>query len=298
MRLRLLWWPQAQFAGAILAQQLGFADARGIELVTEPPRPPQGPVEALLVGDAEACVASPSHLLECRDPAALRLVAVVQQQSPLLYPVRRHDRIAGFAGLRGRAVAVWPGGEDLELRWALHRAGVAEGEVRRLATLDTVAAFRSGEVASCQVTSYHEWHALEGADVVALRADDLGCGLVKDGILVRADLPRPVVQALIEALLDGWCRALAEPNQAVAACAAVRPDMTAAEHARQLAEITRLIRCGATLTHGLGFADPIHLERAAAALTELGEPPPAGWRDLLDPSPWYAVPAALRPVLG
>jgi len=298
LRLRLLWWPQAQFAGPILAERLGLARARGIELTLQPPAPPQGPVEAVLGGDAEACIASPSHLLECRDPHALRLVAVVQQQSPLLYPVRRRDGIRGFADLRGRAVAVWPGGEDLELRWALHRAGVPAAAVRRIPTLDTAAAFRAGEAASCQVTSYHEWHALAGEDVTALRADELGCGLVKDGLLVRADLPRPEIQALLDAVLEGWVQALASPEVAVEACLALRPELGARDQARQLAEIGRLIRSGASLTHGLGCPDPVHLERAAAAMTDLGEPLPDGWRGLVEPSFWQAAPPALRPVLA
>lgn len=293
-----MWWPQAQFAGPILAERRGLARRRGVELVLQPPAPARGPVEAVLAGDAEACVASPSHLLECRDPYALRLVAVVQQTSPLLYPVRRLDGIRGFADLAGRAVAVWPGGEDLELRWALHRAGVPAEAVRRVATLDTASAFRAGEVASCQVTSYHEWHALEGEDLSALRADDLGCGLAKDGLLVRADLPRRVVQALLEAVLEGWVRALASPEDAVEACLALRPELGAADQSRQLAEISRLIRSGASLTHGLGFPDPVHLERAAAAMTELGEPLPDGWRGLVETSFWQAAPPALRPVLA
>jgi ABC-type nitrate/sulfonate/bicarbonate transport system substrate-binding protein len=252
----------------------------------------------VLAGAAEACVASPSHLLECPDPQALRLVAIVQQASPLLYPVRRSDRIDGFADLRGHAVAVWPGGEDLELRWALHRAGLPANAVQRIPTLDTAAAFRSGEVASCQVTSYHEWHAVAGEDVTALRADDLGCGLVKDGLIVRADLPRPLVQALLDAVLEGWARALESPEDAVEACVALRPEQGAGDQARQLAEIARLIRSGATLTRGLGYPDPLHLERAAAALAELDEPLPADWRDLVDPSFWQAAPRALRPALA
>lgn len=251
----------------------------------------------MLAGDAEACIASPSHLLECRDPPALRLVAIFQQASPLLYPVRRAHGIDSFAGLRGRTVAVWPGGEDLELRWALQRAGVPSDSVHRLQTLDTAAAFRAGEAASCQVTSYHEWHALAGEDVLPLRADDLGCGLVKDGLIVRADLPRPTVQALVEASLEGWSRALADPAKAVDGCVEVRLEISAADEARQLSEIARLIRRGASVSHGLGYPDSLHLDRAAAAMRDLGEHVVADYRRLLDASLWDAAPVELRPVL-
>lgn len=288
VRLRLLWYPQAQFAGWLLAERYG------VGLVCEGPDVAVPPVEAVLRGDAEACIASPSHLLESRDPTALRFVLTIQQASPLAYPVRRSDGIASARDLAGRRVAVWPGGEDLELRWMLHRAGVDPASVERVPALDTVALFRRGEVASCQVTTYHELHALEGQDIVLLRAADLDAALLKDGLVVRADLPRERVQALVEAGLEGWNRAFAEPGPAVAACAERRPDMDLEEHRRQLEGIRTLVATGATRVRGLGYPDPLHLERAARALSDLGEPVRMEPATLHDPSFWHAAPAALR----
>jgi hypothetical protein len=288
VRLRLLWYPQAQFAGWLLAERCGAG------LVCQGPDFAVPPVEAVLRGDAEACIASPSHLLESREPAALRFVLTIQQTSPLAYPVRHADGIASARDLAGQRVAVWPGGEDLELRWMLHRAGVDPARVERVPALDTVAIFRRGEVASCQVTTYHELHALKGQDIVLLRADAMGAALLKDGLIVRADLPRARVQALVEVGLEGWTRAFAEPGLAVAACTERRPDMSPAEHRRQLEDIRTLVATGATRTHGLGYPDPLHLERAAQALSDLGEPLRAEPATLLDLSFWRAAPAAIR----
>jgi NitT/TauT family transport system substrate-binding protein len=294
LRLRLLWKRQAQFAGWLLAERLGLARERGLDLLCEEPDFAVPPVEAVLQGLADACIASPSHLLESREPRALRFVLAIQQASPLAYPVRRGEGMRGAADLAGRRVAVWPGGEDLELRWMLRRAGIEPEQVERVPAADTTALFRAGEVASCQVTTYHELHALAGQDIDILRAADLGADLLKDGLIVPAVMPAGTVQTLVEAGLTGWTQAFADPELAVRVCAHTRPDMSAAEHRRQLADIRILVAHGATRTYGLGYPDPAHMERAARAMRELGEPAPPDPLALVDTGYWQAAPAALR----
>lgn len=300
VRIRLLWHKQAQFAGYLVAEALGLGESRGVKIVCEGLDFSQKHVAAVLAGATQMAVASPAHVLESADPAALRFILAIQQQSPLVYPVRRSDGIARLADLAGRKVGVWPGHEDLELRWMLHRAGVAADAVERIAMPDTVGPFLASEIASAQMTGYHELHHVEevlGAAALHLfTAAASDSGILKDGLVVAAayaDAQPQAVQAVVDAVLEGWTIAFTDPGRAVAICAAARPDMSVAEHRRQLADIRALAMTGATLSHGLGYPDESHVARAAAALQAV-EGQPVETAGIADVRFWQAAPAALR----
>ena len=124
VRIRLLWRAQAQFAGYLLAERLGLAP--GLRLVCEEVDFACPHVEAVLAGAARFAVASPAHVIESQAPERLVMLLAIQQQSPLVYVARKGRLAGGLAGLRGARLAVWPGREDLELRWMLGRAGIAD----------------------------------------------------------------------------------------------------------------------------------------------------------------------------
>lgn len=298
IRIRLLWHKQAQFAGYLLAEELGLAEARGVRIRCEGLDFACKHVNAVLRGQAEMAVASPAHLIESADPAALRWLLTIQQESPLVYPARRSEGIATLADLAGRRAGVWPGQEDLELRWMLHRAGVAD--MKRVEMPDTVGPFLAGEIATAQMTNYHELHQVEAAlpegDLVVFRAADWGAALLKDGLIAGAGLVAEapeVVQAVVDAVLEGWALAFDDPERAVAACLAARPELDAASQHAQLAAIRALSLCGGTLDHGLGYPDPRHMANAARAMTAIeGHAPETA--ALTDPRFWQGAPAALR----
>lgn len=300
IRIRLLWHKQAQFAGYLLAEELGLGNDAGVQIVCEGLDFSCKHVNAVLEGRTEMCVASPAHLVESSDPAALRWLLAIQQKSPLVYPARRSDGIETLADLAGKRAGVWPGHEDLELRWMLSRAGLPDDAVTRVEMPDTVAPFLTGETATGQMTCYHELHMVEHAippeDLVIFDGKDTGCGILKDGLIASAALVEEepgVVQAVVNAVLEGWTMAFDDPARAVAACLAVRPDRSAPEEEAQLAAIRALSLTGATLSEGLGFPDPDHIESAVTAMRELGETVPAT-EGLRDARFWQAAPEAFR----
>ncbi|WP_157973687.1 ABC transporter substrate-binding protein [Tropicimonas sp. IMCC34043] len=300
IRIRLLWHKQAQFAGYLLAEALGLARPAGVKIVCEGLDFSNKHVGAVLAGKTQMAVASPAHMLESADPAALRWLLTIQQESPLVYPARRGDGISTLADLAGRSAGVWPGHEDLELRWMLKSAGLPDGAVTRIEMPDTTGPFLAGEIATGQMTSYHELHQVErqipAEDLVIFDARTSGCSILKDGLIASAALCRDepeVVQAVVDAVLEGWTIAFTDPERAIAACLDARPDRTRAEETAQLAAIRRLSLCGATLSHGLGYPDPTHMARAAQALSEVeGHAPDTD--GLICPGFWQAAPAGFR----
>lgn len=303
VRLRLLWHPQAQFVGYLLAQHSGLARKRGIALTCEPIDFSQGGMAALLEGACDLAIASPAHLVESAAPERLAFLMAVQQSSPLVYPVRRNAGIASPADLAGRTAAVWPGGEDLEFRWMLRKAGLDPARVTRLPTADTVAALIDGKADCAQMTVYHELHEMEHrglplSEVTLFQPADYGAALLKDGLIARRDWIGPedaLLQDLVELFLEGWQLAFHDPEQAVALCRKLRPDMSDAHHRTQLGHMRDLAASGPALEQGFAVPDPDHVRRALAAMEEVDGHAPA-----LDPAQvavaryWAAAPAALK----
>lgn len=304
VKINLLWLPQAQFAGYLVAEHLQLGRKRGVRIENTPLEFTVGPVRAVGTDTAQFGVASPSHLLESEQPENFRLLLVFQQDSPLVYPVRRDSGIETLPDLAGKRVAVWPGREDLELCWMLHRSGLKPEQVERVPKTDTVAAFADGEVESAQMTCYHELHLLEdrgfSLDRLRLfRAGDYGAALVKDGLITSRSLVEAnpdLVQRVVDTVLEGWTRAFADPQRAVKICLAARPDHTQAQESRQFDDIRMLTFRGATMSHGLGYPDRTHLERAIQACLNLGQPVDAGaGAALLDARFWNNAPREFRP---
>ena len=301
VRIRLMWFPQAQFAGYHLAEQREFGGADGIRIVCQPIDFDDPGIDALLEGRVDMAVLSPSHLLESRSPSELRFIAAIQQTSALAYPARRSAGIGSPEDLAGKRVGVWPGGEDLELRWMLTRCGVDVDRVARLPFADTATAFLDGKVDCAQMTVYHELahveQALGAGEVVTLRAADHGAALVKDGLIARADWLRAkpeVAQAAVNAILEGWTIAFADEAAALDACVKARPDVSREHHRDQLAAIRRLALQGPTRAYGLGYPDRKHVEDALAALRGTGEPIGVQADEVWSDRFWQAVPERWR----
>lgn len=303
VRLRLLWHPQPQFAGYLLAQHDGFAAARGIDLECVPIDFAVGPIDAVLSGDCQFAVASPAHMLESRAPNELVMLLAIQQASSLVYGARRDAGVSTTADLAGKRAAVWPGGEDLELRWMLHRAGLAEGAVDLVPFGDTVDALVTAAVECAQLTTYHEFFELEHRvasldPFVFLRAADYGAALLKDGLIARRSwvAANPVLtQHVVDAALEGWTRAFNAPEAAVALCASLRPDLSISHHRQQLAAIRELTLTAATLEQGLGYPDRRHVDAALAAVDEVEQRQVDASREALtDDRFWQASPAPFR----
>jgi ABC-type nitrate/sulfonate/bicarbonate transport system substrate-binding protein len=285
--VRLLWHAQAQFAGYHVAEHERLGENRGLNIVTSPVDFARGPIEALFAGDVDFAVASPSHLIESGRAAELLMVLSIQQQSALAYPARRERGIAHPRDLVGKRVGVWPGREHLELDWMLVRAGVDPALVEHCPMNDTVAPFLAGEVDCAQMTVYHELSraidCLGGTDEVTLfRAVDWGASLVKDGLVTlrrTAQASPTLVQDVVETLLEGWRIAFDAPDRAISACLAADPSLDPAHQRQQLAIIRELAEPRARIGDGLGCPDIAHLEHAARALAELGNPVRAGVLD-------------------
>ena len=70
--INLLWHPQAQFAGYLVAERLDLGRAYGVRLETTPLEFGVGPVHSVLSGASAFGVASPAHST-CVSPSSMSL---------------------------------------------------------------------------------------------------------------------------------------------------------------------------------------------------------------------------------
>lgn len=302
IRIRLLWHPQPQFAGYLIAEHEGLGLDAGVDIRCVPLDFAKGPIAAVLDGDVAFAVASPAHMMESGRADELVFLLAIQQASALVYPARRSRGIERLRDLAGRRIGVWPGREDLELTWMLHRAGVPSDAYERVPVTDTVKAMVDGEVDAAQMTTYHEIHHLEHAsgsldDFLCFRAADYGASLIKDGLVARRDFVATypeATQAVVSALLAGWTKAFHDLEAALSLSTRLRPDMSRLEQEGQLADIRALALTGATLTDGLGYPDPRHMEQALKAMAEVEGHAPGPIKGLVDPRFWEKAPEAVR----
>ncbi len=303
VRLRLLWYPQAQFIGALLAEHSEIASQYGIELECQPVDFDEGPISAILSNHADLCVASPSHIFESSKPESLVFLLTFQQSSSLVYLARRDHGIDNIHCLAGKRIAVWPGSEDLELRWMLHKAGVPSSDIEFVPTGDTVQMLLSGEVSCAQMTTYNEYieyleHGGNEINTLTLFARDYGADLIKDGIVatrswLEADPDR--AQAVVDSILAGWMHSLDFPDKAIELCMKLRPDVDRQFHWMQFNDIKNLINCGATSSHGLGFPDIRHLRQSAKAVADLHKNKfNFDLEMLVEEKYWYSASASIR----
>ncbi len=277
-----MWKLQAQFAGYALAQQA----LPGITLLPRDPASP--PLEELARGRAEFGVVSPAQLFSrlglARD---LVFLALFMNRSPVVL-VGLKERVPRELGsAQHYRVGVWAA-EDTEVRAMILAAGVDLRRITFLPLGEDLSPFLEGKLDLIEATTYNELPRLVddlGSDrLVVHRPERWGVDLPKDGLVVRADVlkDRPqMVESVVAAAVQGWTKAIANPEAALAAVIKAQPELNVGEQRSQLERILELI----DRERPLGCPDPMAIERAAEVHRGLGHTVIAS--DLrVDRGPW------------
>src|SRR5438477_5420979 len=123
--LQLKWVPQAQFAGYYAAQDLGYYKAECLEVTIRPGGLNIEPEDVVGKGEAQFGIAWQPGMLAARDRGApLTAIAQVFQYSGMRLVSWKESGIRSASDLKGRKVAVWLGGNELELLATLAKHGL------------------------------------------------------------------------------------------------------------------------------------------------------------------------------
>jgi NitT/TauT family transport system substrate-binding protein len=218
--LQLQWYPQAQFAGYLMAKEKGFFREAGLaDVELHWSYAGESPLEQLTTGKADFCTAWLSTTLVARAKGApLVLLAQVVERSTMLLVARNGMDIRTPQDMNGRKVGLWGGDFDV-LPKAFFRKFDLHPEIVPQST--SIVPFLRAGVDVVSAMDYNEYHKLLEAglrekDLQVFRLSEYGLNFPEDGLYcteaTRRDRPE-VCAALVEAVRRGWSYALAHEEE-------------------------------------------------------------------------------------
>jgi NitT/TauT family transport system substrate-binding protein len=276
--LRLLWYPQAQFAGYIVARELGFYRDAGLDVTLRPAGPDLKPAATVASGSDDFGIGVSNEIITARSNGVpLSIVAQVFQDSANRYVLKEQNRIANLAQLRGKKVGLWLGGDEAEFIAMLAGAGMKLSDVQAIPQAYSIQPFLRDDYVVSEVTTYNELLQLEDAGLAGkmqvISPSAYGCAIPGDMIFTteRMISTQPeVVKAIVQASIRGWLHAFAHPNQAIDLVLAQNKELKRGQQLRQLDEVRKLVISGGGMTRP-GIMNPALYDGAQRVLMASGQ---------------------------
>lgn len=302
--LRLQWFPQAQFAGYIVAQRLGYYSELGLDVDIRPAGPDLKPQMTVAAGTDDVAVGVSNQVITARSNGVpLKIIAQIFQDSANRYVLKRDNAISSLKALRGKKVGLWLGGDEAEFVAMLKSQGMVLQDVDVVAQGYTVTPFLQNQYVLSQVTIYNELLQLE--DVLrskeALQIISPGeykAAIVSDMLFTTESFinnRRSVVERLLTASIRGWKFCIEQPERAVEMVLAANPELKKDEQLRQMRAVLGLVSGGGASSRGIGFMDEAYYSTAERVLFESGQiRTRVGALEIFDQSVWNAVPETVK----
>jgi len=226
VRLMLLWTPQAQFAGCLVAVEKGFFRKRGLDVEIIPGGPDRDPVEYLLKEKPEekadlAILWLTMALGALDEGVPLAHVAQVFNRSHLAMVGWKDRGVRTIQDLQDRRVSVWGGSFRPAFDAFFRSQGVKPKKI--ITQYSTVNLFLRRGIDGCSVMDYNEYHVLYqcGVDPSQISHFSLrnhGANFPEDGIYCLRSYREAhpgTCRAVKEANLEGWKYASEHPEEAL-----------------------------------------------------------------------------------
>ena len=271
LRVQLLWYHQAQFAGFYVAEALGLYEAKGLSVEFIEGGPGRDPLQALAAGTADVAVSwLPGAIAARRQGNDVVNVAQIFAKPGIMILCRHDAGVRVPADIRGKTVGVWNVGDQLDLRYWLAEQGIALSEVTLVEQRNDGADLIDGKVACAMAMSYNEyWHVLRAgltpAELSIIRLSDTS--FLEDGLYVRQeslddDAQRARLAAFLEATAEGWRYARDNPTEALTFTLLRAPNLDPTHQRSMLDAVLRLLAPG----KDIGLLDLGAFDRSIAVI--------------------------------
>jgi NitT/TauT family transport system substrate-binding protein len=258
--LQLKWVTQAQFAGYYAALEQGYYEDEGLDVTIKPGGPDIVPEQAVLGKQADFGIDWLDNLLATRDQGGKIVnIAQVFARSGMTEITWADSGITDIAGLKGKKVGVWLGGNEHKLFAALTKNGIdPQQDVNVVAQPFDMNLFLNREVDAAAAMTYNELaQVLETenpdtgdlyqlSDLNVMKMSDLGTGALEDGIFVREDwisdeANQDIAVRFLKASFKGWIYCRDNPDDCVQFVLNAGPTLGEGHQAWQMNEINKLI---------------------------------------------------------
>jgi len=218
--LQLQWYPQAQFAGYMVAQHKGLFRRAGLEEVRlEWGSADVQPLERLANGEVDFCTAwLSSAIVERAQGRNIVQVAQVLRRSSMMLVVRSDSGIARPGDMSGRRVGLWGGEFDVLPNAFFKKYSVKPVVVPQS---NSMVPFLRGAVDVASAMYYNEYHVLfeaglQEGELRVFALADYGMDFPEDGLYCTATTRqrRPAAcAAMVTAVRQGWQEAFANEQE-------------------------------------------------------------------------------------
>ena len=277
---RLLWVPQAQFAGVLVADKKGFFKEEGIEMEIRAAGPDLKPHVTVASGSDDMGITVSNSIISANSNGA-DLIAVAQefQDSANRYVAKTSSGLRSLTDVRGKKVGLWTGGDEVEFIAMLKKVGMNERDVVIVPQGFSVTPFLQGDYAVSMVTTYNELNQIRktGVKREALRIfspADYGCAIVGDVIFTRrsyAEKHPQTVEKVLRAILRGWQYARDNPNEAVDLVLSYNKELDRSEQLEQLKAVLDLVYARSAKSDGIGYISKGDYETVQRILLDSGQ---------------------------
>jgi len=279
--IQLKWVPQAQFAGYYAALDLGYYKAAGLNVTLKNGGPDIIPEQVVASGQAQFGIDWLPSLLAARDKGTqLVNIAQVFARSGMTQLTWKNSGITTIAGMKGKKVANWLGGNQYELFAALTKAGMNPAKNQGVTIVQQpfdMNLFLKHQVDSASAMTYNELaQVLESgvkmSQINVIKMQDAGTGMLEDGMFSTASwLKSPANQAIavkvINASLAGWIYCRDHQAACVQYTLKAGPTLPKGHQTWMMNEINKLIWPNSS---GIGIMNTADFNRTASIAKQFG----------------------------
>ena len=299
LNLRLEWFVQAQFAGYIVADRLGYYADEGLKVNIRPAGPDLKPMTTVAAGTDDIGVGVSNQVALARaNDVPIKIIAQIFQDSANRYVLLAKNRVDNLMNLRGKKVGLWLGGDEAEFVAMLATAGMQMSDVQVVPQGFSVAPFLNGDYVLSEVTVYNELleidDTIRGKDTLqVLSPADYKCAIVGDMLAATEKTIRDrhdQIVRFLRASFRGWKYAIENPEKAVDIVMAANPELKRDEQVSQLRAILALITTKGVSTDDIGVMKTEDYDTTIRVLRQSGQlKAELHGQDLYDDSMWNAA---------
>jgi NitT/TauT family transport system substrate-binding protein len=298
LNLRLQWVVQAQFAGYIIADRLGYYADEGLKVNIRPAGPDLKPLTTVAAGTDDIGIGVSNQVALARaNGVPVKIISQIFQDSANRYVLLSKNRIENLRELRGKKIGLWLGGDEAEFVAMLATVGMTLSDVQVIPQGFSVAPFLNGDYVLSEVTVYNELleiqNAIKGKDTLQIISPaDYHSAIVSDMLAVTERTirdRRDQLTRFIRASLRGWRYAISNPEKAADIVVAANPELKRDEQLAQLNAVLELVTKNVS-TQEIGLMKTEDYDTTIRLLKQSGQiDAPLRGADLYDDSMWRAA---------
>jgi NitT/TauT family transport system substrate-binding protein len=274
LSLRLEWLPQAEFAGYIVAEELGYFRKRNLEVDIRPGGPDHPALVKVGQGGEDIGIGPASGVFVARAKGLpLKIIAQPLQDSIFRFVVKASNRILGLKQLRGRPIGLWLNGDETEFIAMAAKEGLTLGDFEVIAQDHRIDGFIHDRYVLSEVTTINELPLLRKAgyplpELQVLSPSDYGVAMPSDCLFVSdrtLAARRPALVRFLDGAREGWQTAFSDKEATLRLLVARHPELDIGHQREQLEAMEDLV-FGPDGTVPFGRMDPLTFERMQQTL--------------------------------